>query len=90
MPTNIRQIKDRISKLKTITKLPTGQYLEDDDNFIKDTITKFRGFIIYLSKANQDEFEKKAKNYTNNLNDLIVKMESLLQFLQAKRSGKSR
>jgi hypothetical protein len=54
MPINIRQIKDRIGKLKTIAKLPTGQYSEDDDNFIKDTVTKFRESIIYLSKANQD------------------------------------
>jgi len=90
MPINIRQIKDRISKLKTIAKLPTGQYSEDDDNFIKDTITKFRESIIYLSEANQDEFEEKAKNYTQNLNECIIKMENLLQFIQAKCTGKNR
>ncbi len=87
MPENVNEIKYRIIMLKNLIKPPTGNFSEEDDNFIKETIIKFRESMINLSKAKQEEFEVKAKNYKKNLNGLIAAMEGLLQFIKSKYTG---
>ena len=87
MPDNVNEIKYRIIRLKNLIKLPTGNFSEEDDNFIKETIIRFRESMIDLSRAKKDEFEEKAKNYKKNLNGLIATMEGLLQFIKSKYTG---
>lgn len=82
------KLKRDIKKLSKIVKLPDGNYSKEDDEFIKNIIIRFREFMTYLSSANQSEFEKSAKKYNSNLNDLIATIERFIPIIQTEYNKK--
>ncbi len=76
------KLKRKIKNLDGIVKLPDGNYSKEDDKFIKEIIIEFREFMTLLSQGNRDEFEEVAKNYKENLNNLITSINGFTPFIQ--------
>lgn len=76
------KLKRDIKKLNKIVKQSDGSYSQEDDEFIKDIIRKFREFMKYLSPENRQEFKTYAQNYKAKLKDLINCINGYIPLIQ--------